>query len=74
MNSYSSGLSWYYFLANIITFAQTFTMRKLVSDEKLRAQIDAHMKKPVKKSAFQQRLEDMAKQRQQQTAPVKKKK
>ena len=62
MNSYSSGLSWYYFLANVITFGQTWAMRKFVSDDKLRAQIDAHMKKPVKKSAFQQRLEEMAKQ------------
>lgn len=64
MNSYSSGLSWYYFLANVITFAQTMVMRKVVDDGKLRAQIDAHMKKPVKKSGFQQRLEEMTKQRQ----------
>ena len=71
MNSYSSGLSWYYFLANVITFAQTWAMRKFVSDEKLRAQIEEHMKKPVKKSAFQQRLQDIAKQRQ---VPVKGKK
>lgn len=71
MNSYSSGLSWYYFLANVITFAQTWAMRKFVSDEKLRAQIDEHMKKPVKKSGFQQRLEEMAKQRQAQTRPKK---
>jgi YidC/Oxa1 family membrane protein insertase len=65
MNSYSSGLSWYYFLANVITFAQTWAMRKFVSDDKLRLQIEANMKKPVKKSAFAQRLEEMAKQRQQ---------
>lgn len=64
MNSYSSGLSWYYFLANMITILQTWAMRKFISDDKLRAEIDAHMKKPVKKSNFQQRLEDMAKQRQ----------
>ena len=64
MNSYSSGLSWYYFLANVITFAQTMVMRKVIDDGKLRAQIDAHMKKPVKKSGFAQRLEEMAKQRQ----------
>ncbi|HXB39897.1 MAG TPA: membrane protein insertase YidC [Bacteroidia bacterium] len=64
MNSYSSGLSWYYFLANVITFAQTWAMRKFVSDEKLRAQIDEHMKKPVKKSKFAQRLEEISKQRQ----------
>jgi len=67
MNSYSSGLSWYYFLANVITFVQTWAMRKFVSDEKLRSQIDEHMKKPVKKSKFAQRLEEIAKQRQVQT-------
>ena len=64
MNSYSSGLSWYYFLANVITFAQTFIMRKFIDDKKLRSEIEAHMKKPVKKSGFQQRLEEMSKQRQ----------
>jgi len=64
MNSYSSGLSWYYFLANVITFAQTMVMRKVIDDGKLRAQIDAHMKKPVKKSGFAQRLEEITKQKQ----------
>jgi len=64
MNSYSSGLSWYYFLANVITFAQTFIMRKVIDDKKIRAEIEKHMKKPVKKSAFQQRLEDISKQKQ----------
>lgn len=61
MNSYSAGLSWYYFLANMITFLQTFIMRKMISDDKLRAQIDANMKKPAKKSGFQARLEEMQK-------------
>ncbi len=61
MNSYSAGLSWYYFLANMITFAQTLLMRRFVDDNKLRAQIDENMTKPVKKSGFQQRLEDMQK-------------
>jgi len=64
MNSYSSGLSWYYFLANVITFAQTMIMRKVIDDGKIRAGIEAHMKKPVKKSNFQQRLEEMTKQKQ----------
>lgn len=71
MNSYAAGLSWYYFLANIITFAQTWVMRKVISDEKIREGLLANMKKPEKKSSFQARLEEMAKQRQQQ--PVKKK-
>ena len=67
MNSYSAGLSWYYFLANMITFAQTLLMRRFVDDNKLRAQIDENMKKPVKKSAFQQRIEDMQKKQLPQT-------
>jgi len=70
MNSYAAGLSWYYFLANMFTFIQNWIIKKIVSDEKIRAQLEANMKKPVKVSNFQKRLEDMAKQRQQ---PVKKK-
>ncbi len=66
MNSYSAGLSWYYFLANVITFLQTWLMRKLIDDGKIREQLLANMKKPEKKSAFQTRLEEMTKQRQQQ--------
>lgn len=66
MNKYAAGLSWYYFLANMFTFSQNWIIKKFVSDEKVRAEIDANMKKPVKTSSFQKRLEDMAKQRQQQ--------
>ncbi len=64
MNSYASGLSWYYFLANIITFLQTFLMRKFIDDSKIRAELEANMQKPEKKSSFQQRLEEMTKQKQ----------
>lgn len=71
MNSYAAGLSWYYFLANVITFLQTWIMRKVIDDGKIREKLLANMKKPEKKSSFQARLEEMAKQRQQQ--PVKKK-
>ncbi len=62
-NSYASGLSYYYFLANIITFLQMFVFRYAINEDKLRAQIEKNKKKPVKKSAFQKRLEDAAKQR-----------
>jgi YidC/Oxa1 family membrane protein insertase len=72
MNSYSAGLSWYYFLANVITFLQTWLMRKFIDDGKIREQLLANMKKPEKKSAFQSRLEEMTKQRQQQLPPKKK--
>lgn len=64
-NSYSAGLSYYYLLANLITFAQMFAIRRFVDEKKLHAQIQENKKKPVRKSGFQKRLEDMAKQQQQ---------
>ena len=71
MNKYAAGLSWYYFLANMFTFLQNFIIKKIVSDAKIRSQIEDNMKKPVKVSNFQKRLQEMAKQRQQ--LPAKKK-
>lgn len=62
-NSYASGLSYYYFLANMVTFGQQYLFQYLVDDKKLHAQIQENKTKPVKKSGFQKRLEDMAKQR-----------
>ena len=68
LNNYPSGLSYYYFLANLITIGQTYLIRSFVDDEKIRAQLQANKKKPAKKqSNFQKRLEDMAKQRGVQT-------
>ncbi len=65
MNNYSVGLSWYYFTANILTFGQTYLLRYIIKDEKVRAEIEANLKKPVKVSGFQKRLQDMMKQQQQ---------
>jgi YidC/Oxa1 family membrane protein insertase len=73
MNSYSAGLSWYYFLANMITFGQTWIIQKYVIDhDALHAKIQENKKKPVKQSKFQQRLEQMTKERQQQVSQKKK--
>lgn len=60
-NSYSAGLSYYYLLANLFTFAQMFLIRRFVNEEKLHARIQENKKKPVKKSNFQKRLEEIAK-------------
>lgn len=62
LNSYSAGLSYYYFLANVITIGQTYAFRFMIDEEKIRAQILINKKKPVVKSKFQQKLEEMAKQ------------
>ena len=64
-NSYSSGLSYYYMLVNIITFLQMYLFRVFLDDEKLRKKIELAKQKPVKKSAFQKRLEELQKQQQQ---------
>ncbi len=62
-NKYASGLTWYYFLSNCVTMIQQLSIRKLVDEDALHAQIQANKKKPVTKSKFQARLEDMAKKR-----------
>jgi YidC/Oxa1 family membrane protein insertase len=62
-NNYASGLSYYYFLANIITFLQMYLFRYAINEEKLRKKIEANKKKPKKKSGFQKRLEEAARQR-----------
>lgn len=62
LNSYSAGLTYYYFLANVFTIGQTLIIRKFIDEDKIRAQLMANKKKPAKKkSGFQQRLEEMSK-------------
>ncbi len=65
-NSYSAGLSYYYFLSNIITFGQTMLIRKTVDDEAILKKLTENAKKPQTKSKFQAKIEEMAKQKQQQ--------
>ncbi len=69
LNSYPTGLNYYYFLANLLTFGQQFMIRQFVDDEKIHAKIQENKKKPEsekKKSKFQQRMEDYMRQAQQQ--------
>lgn len=72
LNSFPSGLNYYYFLANLMTFAQQYIIRMFVDDNKIHAQIQENKKKPAsekKTSGFQKRMEDYM--RQQQTAKAK---
>mgnify|MGYP001362367734 CR=1 FL=1 len=63
LNSYSAGLSYYYFLANLITIGQMYIFRIIINEDKIRAQIQINKKKPAKpKSGFQKKLEEMARQ------------
>ncbi len=63
LNSYASGLSFYYFLSNIVTFGQQALIRKFVDEDKIKATLEENKKNNVnkKKSKFQQRLDDAMK-------------
>ena len=64
LNSWSSGLTYYYFLANMITFGQNLFFKRLVDEEAILQKLHAKKaKSPKKKSGFQARLEKMAKER-----------
>ncbi|MDO4695425.1 membrane protein insertase YidC [Porphyromonas sp.] len=62
LNQNASGLSYYYLLSMLISIAQTGVFRLAINEEKLLAQMEENKKKPMKKSKFMQRLEEMQKQ------------
>jgi YidC/Oxa1 family membrane protein insertase len=62
LNNYASALSYYYLLANLITFGQMFLIKRSIDEDKIRKQIAQNKKKPVKKSKWQQRMEKMARE------------
>jgi YidC/Oxa1 family membrane protein insertase len=64
-NNFASALTYYYLLFNIFTFLQMWIFRKCVDDEKLHAELKENMKKPVKKSKWQMKMEALQKQQQQ---------
>jgi len=74
-NNYASGLSYYYFIATLISIVQTYAIRGFVDEKKILAQLHAkrasNSKKPVKKGGFMDRLEKM--QREQQKTVQKRK-
>ena len=68
LNSFPSGLNYYYFLANMMTFSQQYIIRLMVDDKKIHAQIQENKKKPEEKkktNGFQARMEEMMRQKQQ---------
>jgi YidC/Oxa1 family membrane protein insertase len=66
-NNFSSGLSYYYLLSNLMTMVQTWVIRKyFVDEEKIYAKLQEKAAKPKKKSKFQERLDAVYKTQQQQ--------
>jgi YidC/Oxa1 family membrane protein insertase len=63
LNSFPAGLSFYYFVSNILAIGQQMGIRKFVDEEKIRATLDENRKKiattgPGKKSAWMQRVDE----------------
>jgi YidC/Oxa1 family membrane protein insertase len=68
LNSFPAGLSFYYFISNILSIGQQLVIRKFVDEEKIRFALDENKKKNVaggggKKSKWMQRVEDAMKQK-----------
>ena len=75
-NRYASGLSLYYFMANVVTIGQVTAVKKFfINEDKIREKIEANQATPKeekKKSGFAQRLEAMQKEQQQRAEDMKK--
>ena len=67
-NSYASGLCYYYLLSNLLTIGQTYVVRRMIDDNKIRMAMEANASKKSKgkKSKFQQRYEELMRMQEQQ--------
>jgi YidC/Oxa1 family membrane protein insertase len=80
MNSFSAGLSFYYFISNLVTIGQQLAIRYFVNEDKIKALLDANRVKiaaggGAKKSRFSQYLQTQLKtmeEQQKASAPQKK--
>lgn len=65
LNSFPAGLTFYYFVSNLVTFAQQAVIRRFVDEDKIKAVLDENRKRNLagggKKSKFMSRLEEAMK-------------
>ncbi len=65
LNSFPAGLSFYYFVSNLVTIGQQLIIRNFVDEEKIKLTLDENRKKAAtgtgKKSKWMQRVEDAMK-------------
>ncbi len=65
LNSFSAGLSFYYFISNLVTFAQQAIIKRFVDEDKIMAVMEDHKKKMTSgtgtKSKFMTKLEEAMK-------------
>ncbi len=65
LNSFSAGLSFYYFVSNLVTFAQQAIIKRFVDEDKIKAVMEEHKKMILagdgKKSKFMTKLQEAMK-------------
>ena len=74
-NSYASGLCYYSLLSNLLILGQTFLVRRMVDDDKIRLAMENNAAKKQnggKKSRFQQRYEELMRMQEMQQKSKKK--
>jgi len=79
LNSFPAGLSFYYFVSNLVTIGQQLIIRRFVDEDKIKETLDENRKKNSegtgKKSKWMQRVEEAMKAKEENTkiTPPKKK-
>ena len=58
-NNYAAGLSYYYFVANVITFGQQFAIRAFIDDKKIHAKIQEKKAQPQKENRLMRRMKEL---------------
>jgi YidC/Oxa1 family membrane protein insertase len=65
LNRFSAGLTFYYFVSNLVTFTQQAIIKRFVDEDKIKAIMEENKKKNAasggKKSRFMSKLEDAMK-------------
>ena len=64
LNSFPAGLTFYYFISNLVTFAQQAIIRRFVNEDKIKVILEENKKKNLgggKKSKFMAKLEEAMK-------------
>ncbi|GAB2966530.1 membrane protein insertase YidC [Hymenobacter coalescens] len=74
LNDFPAGLTWYYFVSNVVTFAQQAITRRFVDEDKLHAQLQANKEKnkDKKPAGFQARLAEAMKAAQERETEARK--
>ncbi|MDO5760763.1 MAG: membrane protein insertase YidC [Bacteroidota bacterium] len=62
LNNFSAALNYYYLISLLISVLQMYIIRKTIDENKILARLQQNAKKPMKKSKWQQRMENLEKQ------------